>query len=49
MVDAMVVDFWSEAWGRPSSGWSHWLIRLSGIVSVVFAFRTRWTLDVRIK
>jgi hypothetical protein len=28
--------FWSEAWGKPSSRWSHWLIRLGGIVRIVF-------------
>jgi hypothetical protein len=31
--------FWSEAWGKPSSGWSHWLVHLGGIIRVVFGLK----------
>jgi hypothetical protein len=33
----------------PSSGWRRWLIRLGGIVWVVFGLRTRWTPNVGTK
>jgi hypothetical protein len=28
--------FWAEFWGKPSSGWRRWPVRLEDIIRVVF-------------
>jgi hypothetical protein len=38
--------FWSEAWRKPSSGWSLWLNSHGGIVRVVFGLKTWWVPNV---
>jgi hypothetical protein len=35
-----------KVWGKPSSGWRHWLCRLGGIIGVVFGLETRCTPNV---
>jgi hypothetical protein len=41
--------FWVETWGRPSSGWRHWLVHRDGIVKVIFELRTHWAPNIETK